>query len=549
MTGLIALGIDLGTTNSVASTMILKSKDDWQPKLLSNPAGKDLTPSVVFFDSNDQSVVVGNDAVQLWREDPHNVVRWVKRKMGDVEAVYKITGPNKMEYFTPQQISSIILNFVINYAQQRAPELELKVVVVTIPAFFGDNERQATIDAAKLLNLNVVLIEEPTAAILDYLHEKINENLITPVQGNRYYAVFDLGGGTFDISIAQLTWNNGNPEIKIIATEGHRKLGGFDFDLDLTEVTLKKIKEKNVKYKETVAKLLIALEELRWTGQVTDVESWDVLVGLIDSVESAKKQLSGQLNSRKVYAPHSSMFPEPLYIELNKTDITKVLEPRLSDIEERVNRALVTATGNTNGAFDSWSKLDRVIMVGGSTRIPVIRDLVIRLFGQEPSLDGHEDLAVARGAAIYAGIIAGINVKGKFQRKTVHSYGLMDGKTFKSIIDRGTEYPPAQSEIDHPISFVLSPKANLKFVQEIKESNNQEIYETVKEVAFYHPILYTGDTIKITMQIDVNGLLQIRAEDYSGERVEEKIQSIALSDVQHEIQKGSLDNWPLKPLV
>ncbi|MFD0710997.1 Hsp70 family protein [Paenibacillus sp. GCM10027626] len=545
MTGLIALGIDLGTTYSVASTMVLDSRNNWYPKVLSNPGGKDLTPSVVFFDSNDRSSVVGNDALQIWKEEPNNVIRWVKRKMGDSQYRYIINESRGAEHFSPQQISSFILNYLIRYAKQRAPELELKSVVITIPAFFGDNERQATIDAARLLNLDVVLIEEPTAAILDYLHEKINENNINSSQGNKYYSVFDLGGGTFDISVAQLTWEDQNPIIRIIATEGHRKLGGFDFDLDLTEVTLLKLIDKYPQQRTDLDKVLSGLKELRDTGQVKDFELWAILIDIIDTVENAKIMLSN-MSSRKVYIPYSSLFTTLMSIDLTRNDVEKTLEPKLQEMEDRANRALMTAKGNTNGDLDSWDKLDRVIMVGGSTRIPLVRDLVSKLFGKAPALDGREDHTVARGAAIYAGILAGFDIKGKFQRKTVHSYGLLSGNSFNPIINRGTPYPPAKAHLNHSVSFVLSPSTRLKIAQGVSSRNGEEEYEQIKEVEFYHPILYTGDSIKITLNIDQNGLLQIHAEDASGEQVEEKIQSVALSENEELSQKNEIEKWPLK---
>ncbi|MNO29438.1 Chaperone protein DnaK [compost metagenome] len=475
------------------------------------------------------------------------MIRWVKRRMGENNYHYRIETANDIEFFSPQQISSLILGYVMEYSSKRAPSLKTNnKIVVTVPAFFGDNERQATIDAAKLLNLDVVLIEEPTAAILDYLHDKINSGVISPIDGEKYYAVFDLGGGTFDISVAQLSWNVDIPKIKIIATEGHRKLGGYDFDLDLVEITLEKMISKSPDYEHNLLKMLNALNELRETGVVKDKEVWSVLVRLIDAVEEAKQMLS-TINSRKVYMPpHSNMFPPSLYINLKVDDVEKVLEPRLLEIKERVQRALLTSKQNTNGYLDSWDKIESVILVGGSTRIPVVRDLVKKIFGHVPSLDGHEDHTVANGAAIYAGILAGYDIKGNFQRKTVHSYGISQGGRFSLVIPRGTAYPPAKSQIEHPVSFVLSPMTNLKIIQEFNGNNATTEYEEIKEVRYFHPILYTGEILKITMTIDENGLLQIRAEDSTGEQVEEKVQSVAFNLNQAKTQQDQINNWSIK---
>lgn len=543
--GLIALGIDLGTTYSVAATMIMDARNYWYPKILSNPGGKDLTPSVVFFDASDKTSIVGNDALQLWRSDPRNVVRWVKRRMGESNFSYEINENTKLSYFTPQQISSLILTYIVRYSLQRATDLELKSVVITIPAFFGDNERQATIDAAKLLNLDVILIEEPTAAILDYLHEKINENSINYTQGNKFYAVFDLGGGTFDISIAQLTWENQNPIIRIIATEGHRKLGGFDFDLDLTEYVINKFKDKYPKNIDKFNLLLSSLDELRSSGYVKDVDTWKCLVDVIDIIESAKIFLS-TVNTRRVYMPPGNYFSEIMHIDLTRSELEQTLGPWLIEIENRINQSLITAKKNTDDELDSWSKLERVIMVGGSTRIPYIRDLVSRVFGKEPALDGREDHSVARGAAIYAGIIAGFNIQGKFQRKTVHSYGVFGNNGFVPIIKRGTAYPPATAETKLSVAFSLSPNLKFEVVQGVSNSHGKEDFEVIKDIAYYHPVLYTGDTISINLTIDQNGLLQISAEDNYGEKVEEKVQGVALSDSDKEEQQKNVSSWPLR---
>lgn len=544
MAGLIALGIDLGTTYSVAATMI-SGVGTWYPRVLANPSGKDLSPSSVYFDPNDRQVVIGEDALQLWREQPLNVIRWVKRKMGNSNCNFKVVCSNGGEYFTPQQISSYILNYLVTYAQQRAPDSALKKLVVTVPAFFGDNERQATLDAARLLDLEAILIEEPTAAILDYLYEKIYEGSIKPEQGEKYFAVFDLGGGTFDISVAVLTWDVEMPVIRILATQGHRQLGGFDFDIDLCKLTIRKLLKKYPENTGSFTKLMNCILEWENNGIISDANVWRLFVELMDVVEAAKRHLS-TVNSRRVYLPPNDFITSGnLHVELKRTDINNILEPRINDIKDRVALALTTVKENTNGYLDSWNKLEHVILVGGSTRIPVIRDLVIELFGQAPRLDGHEDLSVARGAAIYAGIIAGLRINGRFQRKTVHSYGIYDKGEFTTIIPRGTVYPPATAQIQHPVKFVLSPKANLIISQSIAKPDGEE-YEKIKEIDYYHPILYTDDELTVTLSIDINGLLQIKAEDYTKEQVEESVESIELTGTEKDDQRKQIQSWPMK---
>lgn len=339
MAGLIALGIDLGTTYSLAATMVPGARIDWSPRVLANPLGRELTPSVVYFDPKENNVVIGEHALQLWREEPTNVIRWVKRRMGDPNYRFMVSRNGNREHFTPQQISSYVLKYVLEYAHQRAPDSRIDTLVITVPAFFGDNERQATIDSARLLGMEPILIEEPTAAILDYLHEKLNENWITPEKGDRYFAVFDLGGGTFDISIALLTWEGTNPVIKIISTQGHRQLGGFDFDLDLTEIALNKFIGGYPIYKGVLANLIDGLCELRETGTVSDSNTWELLVDLIDSVENSKRMLNS-LPARRLYMPHCSAIPGGrLNVYLNQDDIDVVLNPRLIEIKERVDLA------------------------------------------------------------------------------------------------------------------------------------------------------------------------------------------------------------------
>jgi molecular chaperone DnaK len=544
VSGLIALGIDLGTTYSVAATMVSGGfRQAWYPKVLSNSAGKDLTPSAVYFDVDKGEVVVGDDALLLWQEHPSNVIRWVKRNMGRAYE-YNVVNALHSEIFSPQQISGTILKHVYDCALNRAPEMTKDIIVVTVPAFFGDNERQATLDAAKLIGLRVVLIEEPTAAILDYLHEKVNEGSISPTDGDKYYAVFDLGGGTFDISVALLTWDDNTPIIRIIATEGHNRLGGFDFDLDLTEIALNKFYMKYPLHEKILLRLRESLHEFKTVGKVTDSEVWQLLIQLIDSVESAKRLL-GSINSRRIYMPPSRLIGNSIFSELTKEDIKTVLLPKLQDIEKRVGSALISARDNSSSYLDSWDKLDGVILVGGSTRIPLVRDLVSTLFGKAPRLDSHEDQTVARGAAIYAGILAGFDIKGKFQRKTAHSYGILSNSGFQVVIPRGTPYPPAVATVQFPIPFVLSPRIGFNIGQTTGSAftNEDEGYNLVKEIAYYHPVLYTGDELSITLSIDVNGLLQVNALDNTGEQVEEKIQSIALSEKEAIQQSAQLNEW------
>lgn len=353
-------GIDLGTTNSAIAVY-----ENDEARVLKNIEGYEITPSVVFFtgvdsSGNDESLV-GEQAKNSAATDPNNVVQFVKRFMGQHGSAYNYVAPSGKEY-TPEMISALILKKVCQGAEQFVGEGNVKNVVITVPAYFDDARRVATKQAGKIAGLNVVrVINEPTAAAIAF-------GLDTTQNGK--VLVYDLGGGTFDVTIMQI--NGGN--FDVIATGGDSQLGGINFDQKIMAIIIRQLTEQ---------------------GCEIDDEDDALMAELREKAEKTKMQLTTIESARPVFTIKGKTYR----IEITRAAFEQEAEPLMQRTELLLNDVL--------GAKNlSWADIDQLLVVGGSTRMPMVKKLLERLSGKEITYKVDPDTAVALGAAIFASTLS-----------------------------------------------------------------------------------------------------------------------------------------------
>ena len=392
------IGIDLGTTNSCVSVM-----EGGAPKVIANPEGARTTPSVVAFKGDE--ILVGEVAKRQAITNP-NTVSSIKRHMGDSSYRVDINGKK----YTPQEISAMILQNLKHTAEAYLGE-KVDKAVITVPAYFNDAQRQATKDAGKIAGLDVMrIINEPTAAALAYGIDKTDKE--------QTVLVFDLGGGTFDVSILSLA----DGTFEVLATAGDNVLGGDDFDKAIMDWLVSEFKN------ETGVDLSndkMALQRLK------------------DAAEKAKKDLSG-ITSAEISLPFISMGASgPLH--LNRT-LTRTKFNELT--ASLVDRCLGPVRRALKDAKLTAKDLDQVLLVGGSTRIPAVQELVRKELGKEPNKSVNPDEVVAMGAAIQGGVLTGDVKDVLLLDVTPLSLGIETlGGVFTKLIERNTTIPCSKSQV------------------------------------------------------------------------------------------------------
>jgi molecular chaperone DnaK len=391
------IGIDLGTTNSAVSIM-----EAGKPEILINSEGGRTTPSVVAL-SNDQ-IIVGSLAKRQAVANPTNTIYSIKRKMGTSE---KVSLGNKQH--TPEEISSMILQKLKKDAEEALGQ-KISKAVITVPAYFTDAQRKATKDAGKIAGLEVLrIINEPTAAALAYgLDKKHAHNVL----------VFDLGGGTFDVSILEL--DDGVFEVK--ATSGDNHLGGDDFDQKIIDYLLKDFKQKEG-VDLTTDKM--AMQRLK------------------DEAEKAKVELSQTLKTtiNIPYITATNTGPKHLNIELTRAKFEELAADLFKRVEIPVNNAI------KDSKIDA-SKIDEVILVGGSSRIPKVVEIVEKITGKKANKSINPDEVVAMGAAIQGAVLGGDVKDVLLLDVTPLSLGIETlGGVFTKLIDRNTTIPTKKTQI------------------------------------------------------------------------------------------------------
>jgi len=457
------VGIDLGTTNSVIAVM-----EGNEAKVISNAEGERITPSVVGFSKSNERLV-GRIAKRQAVTNPDRTVLSIKRKMG---TDYKVEIDNKK--YTPQEISAMVLQKLKTDAEAYLGE-KITQAVITVPAYFTDSQRQATKDAGKIAGLEVLrIINEPTAAALAYGLDK---------DENQTILVFDLGGGTFDVSILEI----GDGVFEVKATSGNNRLGGDDFD-------------------ERIINWLV--EEFKKEQGVDLRNDKMAMHRLKEAAEKAKHELSGVM-STDINIPYITATQEgPLHLEKSLTRAR--FEEMTADLVEKTmgpaRQAMKDAGLKTN-------ELDKVILVGGSTRIPAVQEAIKNITGREPFKGINPDEVVAVGAAIQAGVLTGEVTDVVLLDVTPLSLGIETlGGVFTRIIDRNSTIPTAKSQV-----FTTAADNQTSVDIHVLQGERKMAGNNVTLGRFQLSGIPSAPRgipqIEVKFDIDVNGIVNVTAKD------------------------------------
>jgi molecular chaperone DnaK len=486
------IGIDLGTTNSCVSVM-----EGGKPKVIENAEGDRTTPSVVGY-SDEGEILVGQSAKRQAVTNPHNTIFAVKRLIGrkfkddvvqkDISMVpYKIIEADngdawvqvKDDKMAPPQVSAEILRKMKKTAEDYLGETVTEAVI-TVPAYFNDSQRQATKDAGKIAGLEVKrIINEPTAAALAYGMDK--------AKGDHTIAVYDLGGGTFDISIIEIAEVDGEHQFEVLSTNGDTFLGGEDFDMRLIEYLAAEFK------KESGIDLHndpLALQRLK------------------EAAEKAKIELSSaqQTEVNLPYITADAAGPKHLVVKLSRAKLESLVEDLVTRSMEPVKMAL-------KDADLSPSDIDEVILVGGQTRMPMVQKVVADHFGKEPRKDVNADEAVAVGASIQGAVLAGDVKDVLLLDVTPLTLGIETmGGVATSLIEKNTTVPTKKSQI-FSTADDNQTAVTIHVVQgERKQATGNKSLGRF-DLADIPPSPRGMPQIEVTFDLDANGILHVSAKD------------------------------------
>ncbi len=457
------LGIDLGTTNSAVAIM-----EDKKPIILENPEGKRTTPSVVAFKGDE--IIVGDAAKRQMITNPNTIVS-IKRHMGEKDYTVDINGKK----LTPEEISAKILSYIKDFAEKKTGR-KISKAVITVPAYFNDAQRQATKNAGKIAGLEVErIINEPTAAALAYGLEKTDKN--------QKILVFDLGGGTFDVSVLEMS----DGTFEVLATSGDNNLGGDDWDNAIINWIIDETKRE---HGVDLSKDKMAMQRLK------------------DVAEKTKIELSGQLTAQIVlpFIAMNANGPINIEKELTRAKFQELTKPLLERCRKPVEDAI-----KESGL--SKSDINEILLVGGSTRMPAVQELVQQLAGKSPNHSINPDEVVAMGAAIQGGVLSG----------EVDDILLIDvtpltlsietmGGVATPLIKRNTTIPVSKSQI-FSTAVDNQPSVDVVIVQGERPMARDNKLLGNFQLTDIEPARAGTPQIEITFNIDANGIMSVKAKD------------------------------------
>jgi len=486
------IGIDLGTTNSCVAIMEGK-----KPRIIENSEGDRTTPSIVGY-SDDDEILVGQSAKRQAVTNPENTLFAVKRLIGrqfddevvqrDIKMVpYKIVKADngdawvevKGQKMAPPQISAQVLGKMKKTAEDFLGE-KVTEAVITVPAYFNDSQRQATKDAGKIAGLEVKrIINEPTAAALAYGMDKS--------VGDSTIAVYDLGGGTFDISIIEIADVDGEKQFEVLSTNGDTFLGGEDFDLRLIEYLADEFKKEHGMDLHSDP---LALQRLK------------------EAAEKAKIELStsGQTEVNLPYITADNTGPKHLVIKVTQAKLESLVEQLVERTIEPLRIAL-------KDADVSVSQIDDIILVGGQTRMPLVQRKVKEFFGKDPRKDVNPDEAVALGASIQAAVLAGDVTDVLLLDVTPLSLGIETmGGVMSALIEKNTTIPTQKSQV-FSTADDNQPAVTIHVLQGERKQAGENKSLGQFDLAEIPPAPRGTPQIEVSFDLDANGILNVSAKD------------------------------------